>query len=535
MRESGEWECRLESLLAHMPNFHPYFPDHGKGHVERIKQRLESDILPRLREPLSEFEWHILRRAVELHDIGMANPKTSGNPNAGYPTTEGQRRDIRDQHEELSRDFVMENWSQICIRDRATAHVIARLCFSHRRKHYVRTFFNRELEQIGGERVRVQLLASLLKLADTLDADFRRAPEISTAFFLTVPPEDRWHWYASQCISGISFTSSAICLEVLAAPIDDSVGDIAEVEKLVEKKALDIFSELFAVLPFTVPAGLPWVMVEALIPRQNPGREPIPIWEKWWLSELRAADVQYRDKVSIAAELCGRIRPTMESHDILDALEGIENAGYSVPPRIEIPLRPWPTYYPISSDECKKSFLAVLREANERIELLASDGLTFPSEVYDILAGKLLSAPSVKVTVFLLDADVLYEIEGKKENLTRQTARTKLNQAEAKWHKWLQGLLGDAPATKKQEVTDSFQIIFVRSVELALLNGSAIIDDRILRLNVHGWGESSSRGMMLHCPEPVNLLSVVRHYVHDLRRFGQKWVPGEDDIEETTK
>jgi hypothetical protein len=530
MRESDTLK-RLEELLKRMPNYHLYFTDHGEDHVDRILHILDELLLPEVSPQLSDFEKDILNFAVYLHDVGMANPKTANNSNPEVPSTPDEQRRIRDIHESLSEAFVREYWRELGIPDNPTANAIARLCKCHRKSNYVRKIFPHESEKIGGEGIRVQLLAALLKLADALDTDFRRAPEKTPRYFLNLPDEDKWHWEACQYIQGVSSGGSAIRLEALIK----SEKDCDKAEKIVRQKAATIFDELFVILPFLIPARVPWVMVEVLFQYQyKSDQKVVPAWPEWWYFEIKAGETEYVDLTDIAKYLVTYVRPTMTDIDFFNALKAISKAGYPVPPPPIVPSEydlPTKTYSPISTPACKASFLDTLRGATQRIELMASDGLTFPNEVSEILGKKLLAG--IKVTLFLLEPDVLYQIEGGNENLTEDMARDKVEIAKQRWQKWWQGLLQEIKddAKRKAELRGLFQVVFVGSFELGHLNGSALIDDKILRLNVRRLGESSSRGMLFHCAEPVNLLYIVRHYIHDMIRFGRRWFPEEKEGE----
>jgi hypothetical protein len=532
MAEAEKLSERLGQLYDLVPGYHAYFTDHGAGHVDRVWEVLQRVFRARP-SLLTPLEKEILGNAVRFHDIGMAGPRVPSNPCKGAPETAAERDDIREMHEVLSEEFVKMHWSELGIPDPPTAYLIGRLCRSHRKKHYVRNVFPDEAETIGSEDVQVQLLAALLKLADALDTDFRRAPEMKERYFLDLPGEHKRHWEACQFIQGVNCQKQAIVLQTIPLPV---IGRDAA-EKIVMRKAALIFYELFLVLPFLVKAKIPWAVVEVRFRFEGQGSTSRrAAWEQWWYDELNAEAIRFTDLADIANHVRAHIRPNMPGLDIQCALQAIADAGrYSMPP----PPRPANSepqslviqYDSISTPECKASFLDSLRAAQEQIELIASDGLTFPEEVFEILGQKLLSKPPVAVTLFLLDPDALHEIEGAAENLDMEMARGKLQAARDKWREWWRGILGQLsknPA-RRATVKKRFQVYFVRNPELGHLNGSVLIDDRILRLNVHRCGESASRGMLLHYCEPVNLLYPVRHYLHDMRRYGQQWQPDQDE------
>lgn len=511
---------QVDKILRAMPIWDQTYSDHAMGHVSRIFERLE-EMSGYVRPALSAYEARVLSFAVELHDIGLSNPKTRNRTEYGEPNNE-QLRAIKDEHEIISADFVMDNWEGLGISDHWEAGLVARLCRSHRKKNYVSgdALFPHEKEGSGRRDVRVQLLSSLLKLADALDVDSRRASQAKTDYFLDLLKEDKWHWDAFRCINIVRLEKASIFLQATIPPPDSSGSD--DFRQLVIDKAIAIFDELILVLPFLIKAKLPWVMVAGSIRDDRTGEvEAFRVWETWW--SVRAGSMGYSSLKDLAKGLCSCIRPViMPVDDMYAALKAIQAGDYPVPPGSP-PDRGFEikTFETITgNDECKQSFVSALSEARQRIEIMASDLMTHWEDVWSVLKKKVRKG--VKVTVFVLRPELLQQIEGTKEELSAKDARQKSREAREALRKWWAAVVKGADRRKKRKLRECMEIIVISSAKFAHLRGSAIIDSTLLRINVHPSGESSSRGMLLEYPQPMNLLYIVQRYVADMRRYGRK-------------
>lgn len=156
---------------------------------------------------------------------------------------------------------------------------------------------------------------------------------------------------------------------------------------------------------------------------------------------------------------------------------------------------------------------------------MCSDGLTFPPKVYEVLKDKVRPPDTVRLRVFLTEARVLHQIEGEVEGLSEEEAERKVAKSKETWSKWFSKVLSGLDEAQKQLVRQSVSFIFVTSAQFAHLKGSAVVDRRILRLNIRLPGVSSSKGALLHCEQPVNLLPIIERLVSDMEHFGNYWEP----------
>lgn len=126
-----------------------HMTDHGPLHAQRVYTicRWLSTLFS-----LTEYELSLLHAAALLHDIGMVSSN-------------------RKMHNEESEKLVIQAQKDSLLPfTKKEAHVVGILCRWHRGNDY-----NSSLEEKCGTKfVRIGLLASILRLADELDLDFRR-------------------------------------------------------------------------------------------------------------------------------------------------------------------------------------------------------------------------------------------------------------------------------------------------------------------------------------------------------------------------
>ncbi len=125
--------------------------DHGPLHAQRvhsITKQLSSLF------PLTDHEQSLVMASALLHDIGMAKN--------------------REEHHTVSSDLVLDMSSKGELPfDEDEAKIVAKLCEWHRKEYEPA----RVCEKTG---VRVGLLASILRLADGMDLDYRRSDKYET-------------------------------------------------------------------------------------------------------------------------------------------------------------------------------------------------------------------------------------------------------------------------------------------------------------------------------------------------------------------
>jgi hypothetical protein len=199
LEELLENECRFHNLDLHRkldrvkrsvqeiwaePRF-LWFTDHGVGHSERLIDIL-SQIVSHLRTTskwLSPQELYILLAACYLHDIGMQDFRVAGRGMESFTIKDYNL--IRQRHPERSKELILRrslhrkrDEFKIDLDDNLSYLVpIALISQAHGSKYFEDT-----VEELmaaphspGGRRIRGDLLAALLMIADELDLHEERA------------------------------------------------------------------------------------------------------------------------------------------------------------------------------------------------------------------------------------------------------------------------------------------------------------------------------------------------------------------------
>ena len=170
---------------AHWATGFPGGNDHGPGHIERVLEKFDQliDGNPARPELLRPYELFLAMLSILYHDIGMLRGR------AGHADTSGLL--VGDENN----DYLID------ARDR---DVIGAAVVSHSSSKDIaeQTAGFADEELIGGQSVRPRVIAALVRLADELDEDYRRAdPDLQRR--LNVPEESRFFWEFCQRINGI--------------------------------------------------------------------------------------------------------------------------------------------------------------------------------------------------------------------------------------------------------------------------------------------------------------------------------------------
>ena len=176
----------------------PEFTDHGRGHCIRLMERLDQLVPDSIIAQMSALEVYILLCGTWLHDIGMLVREQRGE--------KFSPKQIREIHHELSRDLVLEKYREYGIQHKKEAEYVAKLCYCHRVVTIGQEFANRR-EPVGSETIYPRFLAGLLRLADEMDMDYRRAPECTLEVIKLRGDSERF-WKTCQKVKGIECDQS---------------------------------------------------------------------------------------------------------------------------------------------------------------------------------------------------------------------------------------------------------------------------------------------------------------------------------------
>jgi len=201
--ESAAKEILSQQFLQH-------YTDHTIDHSKRIIKILEK-LLADYPALLNEQEKFILIASVYLHDIGMQSPIYAGIKKKSYTLKDAEK--VREIHHETSAKMIRENVSNIQGLSLGLERCSDYIDFIAEVSRYHRKLKITELKDssLAGEKIKLPLLAGLLKLADELDADYRRV-WMKTLQLRNIPTESKFRWWFHHYVQSILIDKGLIQL-----------------------------------------------------------------------------------------------------------------------------------------------------------------------------------------------------------------------------------------------------------------------------------------------------------------------------------
>jgi hypothetical protein len=163
------------------------FPEgnnHGRGHIRRVLEYLDRLLGRSPLASLEPYELFLAMMSILYHDIGIIRQRAG--------------------HADISRQLLLEDDQDVYVIDRRDKDIIAAAVVSHSSSKDIAVECQRfdETEYIGNRTVRPRVVCALVRLADELDEDFRRADPILEQR-LEVPEGSRFFWRFCQRVQGI--------------------------------------------------------------------------------------------------------------------------------------------------------------------------------------------------------------------------------------------------------------------------------------------------------------------------------------------
>jgi hypothetical protein len=157
--------------------------DHGWGHIERVLEYLDRLAGPNPLSALGLYEVYLAMISVLYHDIGMLRG--------------------RSEHSIASQSIIDGMLGDRYIPDKLAREIASIAARTHSSNEDIAAnFISYPIEvTIGGERVRPRTVAALVRLADELDEDYRRAPEAARAISRL---NDSPYWHFCSVITGVT-------------------------------------------------------------------------------------------------------------------------------------------------------------------------------------------------------------------------------------------------------------------------------------------------------------------------------------------
>lgn len=212
-----EYESKLDNIIKHSTILfnkdvlhHKYYTLHGINHSRAIISKLNKlvdGISPT--NNLTKAEIFYLLASVYLHDVGMLIPYSGDEEKAKKISIQKKKpftkEDlIRDEHNIRSGKYIVENELDLKL-DHVESECVKLICEGHRVVDITTENYNDRL--VDDERIRVRLLAALLRFSDELDISYKRAPKaLRDIFNEDMPDFSKLHWLKHYYTSGVGIS-----------------------------------------------------------------------------------------------------------------------------------------------------------------------------------------------------------------------------------------------------------------------------------------------------------------------------------------
>jgi hypothetical protein len=189
--------------------------NHGRGHILRVLSYLDLLVGPEPLKYLSRYELFLTMMSVLYHDIGILQ----------------QRKD----HADLSKLMLDEDRNNAYIVNAIDKRIIGAAVVSHSSSKDIATECAKfsPVEIIAGHKARPHVIAALVRLADELDEDYRRADSILEGR-LNLPAESAFFWRFCQRITGVQpdFHRKSIDFHLALEPEDTTAYGVVPGQKM---------------------------------------------------------------------------------------------------------------------------------------------------------------------------------------------------------------------------------------------------------------------------------------------------------------
>lgn len=200
---------KAEQLLS--TPIHLHYTDHTITHSERVLEYIDK-LLVNSGISLNDGEKLVLTCATLLHDIGMQYVKGVGGNDVNALTPK-QKKDLRKKHNIFSADMIETSLDdgndRYGLRD--VYIYVDEIAFvaKHHRKLKISS---RDDTSTHGNDIRLGLLAALLSLGDSLDADSRRV-KVEKLKELPIAEESECFWFSHYYVKSISIDGLKIKIQ----------------------------------------------------------------------------------------------------------------------------------------------------------------------------------------------------------------------------------------------------------------------------------------------------------------------------------
>lgn len=195
----------------------PFYTEHGEEHCKAIESFLDQIIWKNGHGVLDEKQDFIpspeeamyLLSAVWLHDIGMWYGILD-NESPEHLLDEVKVIKMRERHEVRTSRYIQDKWTEPdCNWWPEEKDWLSNICVYHRRLYAMSGFqpVKESGRRIPDRKIRLGVLAALLRLADSCHVDKRRAPQRVMGLYISLgmPEDARVHWERADLIKDVRF------------------------------------------------------------------------------------------------------------------------------------------------------------------------------------------------------------------------------------------------------------------------------------------------------------------------------------------
>jgi translation initiation factor 2B subunit (eIF-2B alpha/beta/delta family) len=251
----------VTSLFENNKRDLPFYTPHGIGHLSAVEDLIHKLIPLDTYIQLNMKERFFLLASAWLHDIGML-PEIAENV---FPNLKGKPNEIRKMHHITSDKYIVQHFSELGI-DESDKDAIGKLCRFHRRQENI-SECDKEVTVGHKDKIRLQLLAAYLRLADSLDITSSRVPANHYSICLTygIPIDSKIHWIKSKLVIGtninhkhhkILITFKEPCISVNMP--DDGLNEVVhgKLRSIINLVLEDLRKELMSVMTVLINGGI---------------------------------------------------------------------------------------------------------------------------------------------------------------------------------------------------------------------------------------------------------------------------------------
>ena len=217
-------KTKVDLLLQKYSANFPKYTDHSINHTLAVL-KIVSDLLSNEEiENLNGKELYVLCMGTILHDIGMCIPEekiTDFEGKSRYTNyknkhpEKGKEELLRDLHHELSYDFIIAEYHDLSIPNQFYAEAIALTAQAHRKVDLLDfDIYNPQFSvESGSEHICLPYLGAVLRLADELDIENSRTPDLLYKYYLPENKKSRLEWEKHRATFLVTMHSDTIRIQ----------------------------------------------------------------------------------------------------------------------------------------------------------------------------------------------------------------------------------------------------------------------------------------------------------------------------------